>query len=65
MEKAALLCLNGPQWSLLCALLTFVCLLSDVRARDEAKEVPLHWELLVCSQPGGEGRVDVHEEQQL
>lgn len=45
--------------------MTFASLSSDVRARDEAKEVPLHWELLVCSQPGGEGRLDVHEEQQL
>lgn len=37
----------------------------DVCARDEAEEVPLYWELLICSQSGGEGRLDVHEEQQL
>lgn len=37
----------------------------DVRACDEAEEVPLYWELLICSQSGGEGRLDVHEEQQL
>lgn len=46
-------------------LVTFASHFSDVRACDEAKEVPLHWELLICSQPGGEGRLDVHEEQQL
>lgn len=45
--------------------LTFALLLSDVRACNEAKKVPLYWELLICSQSGGEGRLDVHEEQQL
>lgn len=37
----------------------------DVHPCDEAEEVPLHRELLFRSQPGGEGRLDVHEEQQL
>lgn len=37
----------------------------DVRPRDEAEEVPLHWELLVRPQSRGEGCLDVHEEQQL
>lgn len=49
----------------LCNPLTFALLLSDVRACNEAKKVPLYWELLICSQSGGEGRLDVHEEQQL
>lgn len=37
----------------------------DVCARDEAEEVPLYRELLICSQSGGAGCLDVHEEQQL
>lgn len=38
---------------------------ADVCTRNEAEEVPLYWELLVCSQLGRKGRVDIYEEQQL
>ncbi|KAI3365531.1 hypothetical protein L3Q82_010617, partial [Scortum barcoo] len=37
----------------------------NVCACDEAEEVPLYWKLLICSQSGGAGRVDIYEEQQL
>lgn len=37
----------------------------DVCSCDETKEVPLHWELLICTQFRRKRRVDLHEEQQL
>lgn len=54
--------LQIPPSSLVGVLLTLRILLADVYAGFEEKEMQLPWKLHLCSQPRGEGNVDLHEE---